>query len=197
MNKTGVLLMAHGTPSSLDEMPAYLTVVRGGRPPSAELIEEMRHNYRAIGGRSPPTQLTLQQGAALQQRLGPDVPVAIGMRNWTPYIKDALAELAGRGVIRVIGIPLAPQFSSLSVGKYFDAATAALPTGVTLVRIESFHLHPQLVHAFAERLRAAGPRHDEQVIFTAHSLPVRVISAGDPYAKEVEATAAAVAAAAA
>jgi len=186
--------MAHGTPSSLDEMPAYLTVVRGGRPPSAELVEEMRHNYQAIGGRSPLTDLTLAQAAALRQRLGPDVPVAVGMRNWTPYIKEALVELRRSGATRVIGIPLAPQFSTLSVGKYFDAATATLPSGVILERVESFHLHPQLIDAFAERVRSARQRPGEQVVFTAHSLPVRVINAGDPYAKEVEATAAAVAA---
>src|SRR3989442_16013929 len=122
MERTGVLLMAHGTPSSMDEMPAYLTLVRGGRPPSPELVEEMRHNYEAIGGRSPLTDLTLAQGRELGARLGRDVPVSVGMRNWTPYIKDALASLAQRGTTRVIGIPLAPQFSTLSVGKYFDAA---------------------------------------------------------------------------
>src|SRR5580765_8532657 len=194
MSKTGVLLMAHGTPASLDEMPAYLTIVRGGRPPSAELIEEMRHNYAAIGGRSPLTDLTLAQRDALRARLGPAVPVVAGMRNWNPFIKDALAELAGNGVTRVIGIPLAPQFSTLSVGKYFDAATATLPPGVTIERIESFHLHPQLIEAFAERVQSRRPGRREQVIFTAHSLPARVISAGDPYAKEVQATAAAVAA---
>ena len=79
---TGVLLMAHGTPSSLDEMPEYLRLVRGGRPPSEALIAEMRHNYEAIGGRSPLTAITLEQGAELQRRLGPEMPVAVGMRNW-------------------------------------------------------------------------------------------------------------------
>src|SRR6476620_12794559 len=106
MTRAGVLLMAHGTPSSLDEMPAYLALVRGGRPPSPELIEEMRHNYAAIGGRSPLTEITLAQADALRSVLGPDIPVAAGMRNWHPFIKDALAELAGAGVSRVIGIPL-------------------------------------------------------------------------------------------
>ena len=123
MTKTGVLLMAHGTPSSLDEMPEYLRLVRGGRPPSDELVHEMRENYAAIGGRSPLTEITEAQGAALRARLGPDVPVAVGMRNWHPFIKDALARLATAGVTRVIGIPLAPQFSTLSVQKYIDAAT--------------------------------------------------------------------------
>src|SRR5436305_13369264 len=138
MSRIGVLLMAHGTPSSLDEMPAYLTLVRGGRPPSPELIHEMTENYSAIGGRSPLTDITQAQAAALRERLGADVPVAGGMRNWAPFIEDALAELAAAGVTRVIGIPLAPQFSTLSVQKYVDAAKAALPAGVSFESVESF-----------------------------------------------------------
>src|SRR5215510_5029957 len=93
--RNGVLLMAHGTPSTLDEMPEYLRLVRGGRPPSPELVAEMRHNYEAIGGRSPLTDLTLAQADALRSRLGSGVPVAVGMRNWHPFIKDAIGDLAG------------------------------------------------------------------------------------------------------
>jgi ferrochelatase len=193
MSRVGVLLMAHGTPSSLDEMPEYLTLVRGGRPPSPELVHEMRENYGAIGGRSPLTDITLAQAAALRARLGPEIPVAVGMRNWKPFIKDALAELTGDGVTRVIGIPLAPQFSTLSVQKYNDAAKAALPAGVQFEAVESFHLHPMLIDAFAERVRAAQPKPEELVIFTAHALPVRVIEAGDRYAEEVSETVRAVA----
>ena len=181
--------MAHGTPSSLDEMPEYLRLVRGGRPPSDELIEEMRHNYAAIGGRSPLTDLTMAQADALRKRLGPDVPVTVGMRNWKPFIREAIEQLAAEGVTRAIGIPLAPQFSTLSVTKYFDAASAGLPANMTLHRISSFHNHPLLLDAFAERVKAAAPRTDEEVIFTAHALPVRVIEAGDPYADQVAATA--------
>ncbi len=191
---TGVLLMAHGTPDSLDEMPEYLTLVRGGRPPSAGLVEEMRNNYRAIGGRSPLTDLTRAQAAALRARLGGAVPVAVGMRNWHPFIKEAIAELAAQGVERVIGIPMAPQFSTLSVQKYADAAALALPAGMRVDMIRSFHAQPQLLDAFAERVRAAAPRSDETIVFTAHALPQRVIDAGDPYAEEVAATARGVAA---
>jgi ferrochelatase len=193
MARAGVLLMAHGTPASLDEMPEYLQLVRGGRAPSAELIEEMRSNYAAIGGQSPLTSLTLAQAEALRARLGTDVPVAVGMRNWRPFIKDALAALHDAGVSRAIGIPLAPQFSTLSVTKYFNAAAAALPDGMQLDSIGSFHTHPLLLDAFAERLRAARPQPEEDVIFTAHSLPKRAIDGGDPYASEVAATAAGVA----
>jgi protoporphyrin/coproporphyrin ferrochelatase len=192
--KSAVLLMAHGTPASLDEMPEYLRLVRGGRPPSPELIEEMRHNYQAIGGRSPLTEITAAQGEALSRRLGADVPLAIGMRNWRPFLKDAIAGLAANGATRVIGVPMAPQFSTLSVQKYVDAATAALPPGVSLEAVRSFHNHSLLLEAFAERVRAAAPQADEVVVFTAHSLPVRVIDAGDQYAAEVAETARGVAA---
>jgi protoporphyrin/coproporphyrin ferrochelatase len=187
--RTGVLLMAHGTPSSLDEMPAYLTLVRGGRPPSEELVAEMRHNYQAIGGRSPLTAITEAQADALRARLGPDVPVAVGMRNWSPFIKDALARLAAVRVERVIGIPMTPQFSTLSVQKYIDTARSALPDGVGFEAVQSYHVHPLLLEAFAERVRAADPRPGELVVFTAHSLPKRAIEAGDRYADEVAATA--------
>jgi len=186
--------MAHGTPSSLDEMPEYLRLTRGGRLPSPELVDEMRHNYAAIGGRSPLTDITLDQAEALRGQLGPNVPVAVGMRNWKPFIKEALTELAEAGAQRIIAIPLAPQFSTLSVTKYFDAATAALPEGMQLLPVESFHVHPLLLRAFTERLSDAHPEPDEEVIFTAHSLPRRVIMAGDPYANQVAETARGIAA---
>ena len=192
--KTGVLLMAHGTPSSMDEMPEYLRLVRGGRPASPELVAEMRHNYEAIGGRSPLTTLTLAQGEALRARLGDATPVAVGMRNWKPFIADALGELHAAGATRVIGVPLAPQFSSLSVEKYYNAASAGLREGMALVPVQSFHVHPLLVQAFAERLVSAQPGVETEVVFTAHSLPQRVVDGGDPYVDEVRATAQAVAA---
>jgi ferrochelatase len=186
--KTGVLLMAHGTPTSLDEMPEYLRLVRGGRPASAELVAEMRRNYGAIGGRSPLTEITLAQADALSQRLGADMPVVVGMRNWRPFIRDALSALAKAGVDRVIGVPMAPQFSTLSVQKYIDTATQAMPDGVRFEGVRSFHSHPVLLRAFAERIQAAGPSDDEEVVFTAHSLPVRAIAGGDSYAVEVAET---------
>jgi ferrochelatase len=194
LSGVGVLLMAHGTPSSLEEMPEYLRLVRGGRAPSDELVHEMRENYAAIGGRSPLTEITEAQAAALRARLGEAIPVAVGMRNWHPFIKDALQQLAAAGVTRVIGIPMAPQFSTLSVQKYIDTATAALPPGIQFESVESFHMHPALLDAFADRIREAQPAPGELVIFTAHALPVRVIEGGDRYADQVAQTAAAVAA---
>jgi len=125
---------------------------------------------------------------------GMDVPVAFGMRNWRPFIADALEELSAAGVTRVIGVPMAPQFSTLSVEKYVGVARASAPTNMEFDAVRSFHAHPLLVDAFAERIRAAAPASDEVVMVSAHSLPVRVIEGGDPYADEVAETARAVAA---
>jgi ferrochelatase len=184
--------MAHGTPESVNQMTDYLRLVRGGREPSPELVKEMTQNWEAIGGHSPLTDITIEQGRALKKELarnGLAVPVAVGMRNWKPFIADAIKDLAASGVRRVIGIPLAPQFSTLSVQKYTEAAKAALPSGVDLSCVRSFHDHPLLVDAFAEKVRAEKPGTDEEVIFTAHSLPQRVAAAGDPYPDEVSTTA--------
>lgn len=196
--------MAHGTPDALDQMPEYLARVRNGRPATPELIEEIGANYAAIGGRSPLTDITRRQGEALQKVVGADMPVLVGMRNWHPFIGDVLGQLRRdqrsgieADIGRVIGIPLAPQFSTLSVQKYVEAAVAALPEGVRFDCVRSFHDHPLLVEAFAQRVREAAPAADEEVIFTAHSVPVRVVEAGDPYADQVAVTAARVAAGAA
>jgi protoporphyrin/coproporphyrin ferrochelatase len=184
-----VLLLAHGTPESLDDMPEYLTRVRGGRPPSPELIEEMRGNYGAIGGRSPLTEITLAQASALATALD-GTPVYVGMRNWRPYIRDVLAEASMAGVREMVAIPMAPQYSTLSVAKYGEAVEAARPAGMEVRFVRSWHEHPGLLDAFAEKLRAArssGPW--DRVLFTAHSLPLRVVTQGDPYPDEVAATA--------
>jgi ferrochelatase len=184
-----VLLLAHGTPESLDQMPEYLAKVRGGRPPSSELVAEMTGNYAAIGGRSPLTDITRAQAEALERALGDGTPVRVGMRNWRPYIADAVAEVVAAGARELVAVPLAPQFSTVSVAKYRDALREAAPSGVTVRCVESWHDHPGLVDAFAEKVRAAAPAAGEAVLFTAHSLPVRLIEAGDPYAGEVETTA--------
>ncbi len=196
MPDTAVLLMAHGTPEHVGQMADYLRLVRGGRQPSSELIEEMTHNWEAIGGRSPLTDITLQQAEALRSQLAADgvaMPVVVGMRNWRPFIADAIGEIARTGAQRIIGIPMAPQFSTLSVQKYMDAAKVALPNGVEFSCVQSFHDHSLLIEAFADKVTSASPHSDEDVIFTAHSLPQRVAAAGDPYPHEVAATAQAIA----
>ncbi len=189
----GVLLLAHGTPDSLDELPEYLTHVRGGRPPTPELLLEIRHNYAAIGGRSPLTDVTRGQAAALAQALGGKLPVFVGMRNWRPFIADALVEATRSGVDELLALPLAPQFSSASVGKYRAAVVGACPPGLTIRFVDSWHDHPVLLEAFAEKVRAARQGCDA-FVFTAHSLPARLVDEGDPYVDHVTATASGVAA---
>lgn len=185
----GVLLLAHGTPDSLDEMPEYLARVRGGRPPSPELVEEMRRNYAAIGGRSPLTDLTRAQAEALRRELG-GPPVYVGMRNWRPLVADTLQQARADGVRSLVAIPMAPQYSSLSVAKYQDAVEASRPPDLSVAFVGAWHDHPGLLEAFAERLRTAMARGPwDVVLFTAHSLPERVIREGDPYADQVAATA--------
>jgi ferrochelatase len=154
----------------------------------------MVHNYAAIGGRSPLTDLTRAQADALARELGPAFVVSVGMRNWRPFIESAVRDLEAAGVGEIVGIPLAPQFSTLSVRKYVDVARAAMPRGMPFVCVRSFADHPLLVEAFASRIAEARPTAAEHVVFTAHSLPVRAVEDGDPYARLVARTAEAVAA---
>ena len=193
-----VLMMAHGTPDSLDQMVEYLTRVRGGRPPSAELLGEMAHHYEAIGGRSPLTELTRAQARALEATLGPPYRVFVGMRNWHPLIEDAVKELTAAGATRCIGIPMAPQYSALSVEKYLQEARRHVPDELPLTLVQSWFDHPGLLEAFAENVRRAlAGASVDRVIFTAHSLPERVKDlagpSSPPYPVQFEKTAAGVA----
>ncbi len=174
-----LMMMAHGTPERLDQMEEYLTRVRGGRPPSPELVQEMTHNYAAIGGRSPLTDLTRAQARALEEALGPPFTVFVGMRNWHPFIVDAAGEAIGAGAVKIIGLPMAPQYSVLSVEKYLAAIREAVPESLPLVVVRAWFDHPGLLDAFAEKAREAieEGRAFDQVVFTAHSLPRR---AADP-----------------
>ena len=171
-----VLMMAHGTPDSVDQMEAYLTRVRGGRRPSAELLKEMIGNYTAIGGRSPLTERTHAQARAVEAKLGEPFRVFVGMRNWHPFIEDAAKEIVDQGAEKCIGMPMAPQYSELSVKKYLDEAQRFVPADVPLELVQSWYDHPGLLDAFAEKLSLAQETWGvpEEVILTAHSLPERV-----------------------
>ncbi len=170
-----LMMMAHGTPERLDQMEEYLARVRGGRPPSPELVQEMTHNYAAIGGRSPLTDLTRAQGRALEKALGPPFKVFVGMRNWHPFIVDVAGEAIGAGAVKIIGLPMAPQYSVLSVEKYLGAIREAVPESLPLVVVRAWFDHPGLLDAFAEKTREAIEEREgfDRVVFTAHSLPRR------------------------
>jgi ferrochelatase len=181
-----VLLLAHGTPGNVDEIPEYLRNVVSGRPMPQTVIEEIQHRYSLIGsppGHSPLTDLTMEQGRLLAAELsksGETVPVYVGMRNWRPYIADTVKQMRADGVEEAAVICLAPQNSRTSVGLYRRAALAEAG-GIRMDFLEGWADEPLLIEAFAERLR---PVHEElsretgkavPVIFTAHSVPCRTI----------------------
>ena len=189
-----VLLLAHGSPDSVDEVPEFLLNVTNGRPVPVQVIEEVKLRYSSIG-RSPLTALTLKQGELLSRELG--TPVYVGMRNWKPYIADIVASMEADQVSRAVVICLAPQNSRTSVGLYRAALGNGLPFRFEF--IDSWHDHPLLIKAFAEKLRKAREDASRElgtelpVIFTAHSVPQRTIAEGDPYEKQSRETAALVA----
>ncbi len=193
---TAVLLLAYGGPDSLDDVPAYLADVRGGRPTPPALLAEVTERYRAIGGRSPLLAITRQLAARLQEAIAR--PVYVGMRHWHPFIGETVTQMAADGITRAATICLAPHYSSLSIGAYrarLDEALAALPSPPEIVFVESWHTHPALIEGLAEQTRAAWARLPQEaadqamVIFTAHSLPASISERGDPYAKQVHETA--------
>ena len=189
-----VLLLAHGSPDSVDEVPEFLLNVTNGRPVPVQVIEEVKLRYSSIG-RSPLTALTLKQGELLSRELG--TPVYVGMRNWKPYIADIVASMEADQVSRAVVICLAPQNSRTSVGLYRAALGNGLPFRFEF--IDSWHDHPLLIKAFAEKLRKAREDASRElgtelpVIFTAHSVPQRTIAEGDPYEEQSRETAALVA----
>lgn len=194
--KTAVLLLAHGSPGSVDDVPEFLLQVTGGRPLPPQVVEEVKHRYGLIG-RSPLTELTLEQGALLAQELR--LPVYVGMRNWRPFIADAVAAMLADGVAHAVVICLAPQNSRTSVGLYRAALTgeSAVPFSVDFV--ESWHDQPLLIEAFAEKLSTGWQRACREmgatvpIIFTAHSVPQNTITEGDPYEAQARETASLVA----
>jgi protoporphyrin/coproporphyrin ferrochelatase len=197
-----VLLLAHGTPQSLDEIPEYLRNVTGGRPMPESVVEEIRHRYSLIGS-SPLTELTREQGRLLSEALG--LPVYVGMRNWKPYIADVVRQMREDGITSAVTICLAPQNSRTSVGLYRRAAIEAAGDAIEIDFIEGWAEHPLLAQAFAERLQrvwqslSARIGSAAPVLFTAHSVPCRTIQAQpdsrpDPYPVEAKRTAANVAA---
>jgi protoporphyrin/coproporphyrin ferrochelatase len=190
--KTAVLLLAHGSPESPADVPEFMRYITGGRPVPDAVIDEVSHRYSLIG-KSPLTEITLAQGTALEREVG--IPVYVGMRNWKPFIADAVRRMMNDGVAQVLAICLAPQNSSTSVGLYRKALMAEMKPEITVHFIESWHDHPLLVRAFAERLETVWQRACAQagspvpVIFTAHSVPSRTIQAGDPYEQQTKETA--------
>lgn len=208
MSRAGVIVMAYGTPATLDDLEPYYTHIRHGRPPSPELLVELRERYEVIGGRSPLLEITRDQAdglrAALHAAGHAGVEVVVGMKHAPPFIEDAAGELLAAGVERVVGLVLAPHYSSMSVGEYAARAVRALGQGARAPSFAIVHSWAttrgyvdwlaDAVHTALDQLGAAAV--GAEVVFTAHSLPERILAAGDPYPTELAATAHAVAEAA-
>ena len=217
MARRAVLLLAHGTPGNVDEIPEYLRNVVSGRPMPQAVIEEIQHRYSLIGeprGHSPLTDLTMRQAELLEKELGKSgeaISVYVGMRNWRPYIADVVTRMRGDGVDEAAAICLAPQNSRTSVGLYRRAVLAEA-AGMLVDFLEGWAGEPLLAEAFAERLRVVHGRLSREVggvvpvIFTAHSVPLRTVqppaapeggprlwpgseATADPYADEARLTA--------
>lgn len=199
--KTAVLLMAYGTPRSREEILPYYTDIRRGRPPTEEQLNDLTARYEAIGGLSPLAALTEAQRDALQTALNNIAPntyhVALGLKHAAPMIEDAVQQLATEGFTKIVALVLAPHFSSFSIGQYIDrATTAAAPHGISVVGITSWATEEAFIEFLAADMSAklATMPANTHVLFTAHSLPQRIIDAGDPYPAELRSTAVAVAA---
>jgi protoporphyrin/coproporphyrin ferrochelatase len=199
-----VLLMAYGTPDTLDDVEPYYTHIRRGRKPTPELLEELKERYRIVGGRTPLSDITEATRGGLEERLNDQSDgqwrVFVGMKHWHPYIAQAVREMADAGVRRAVGLVLAPHYSRMSVAGYYDYIAAAqreYGTDIEILPIESWHLHEPYLKAVADRVQRkladflCGS--DVTVVFTAHSLPQKIVADGDPYPAQLRETAEAIA----
>ena len=192
----GLLVMAYGGPNSLDEVEPYLLDVRGYRPTSPEIIHEVRGRYREIGGRSPILEQTREQASALESALntnGQEFKAFVGMRHWHPYIKDTLTEMQAQGIQHAVGLVMAPHYSRMSIEAYFKKiAEAGSP--IEVAPILEWHLLPGYIDALVKRVCAtmerfpADVRSQIPIIFSAHSLPERILEWNDPYPDQLRAT---------
>jgi len=172
-----VVLMAYGSPERLADVPAYYSDIRGGRPVAPEHLEDLVERYRRLGieDSSPLNAITEATRAALAESLG--LPVHTGMKHWTPHIADAAEAAIAGGADRIVGLVLAPHYSALSIKGYRDQLGGALAGRAELAFVESWHVEPGFVELLADRVRGT----DAHVVFTAHSLPARILDQGDPY----------------
>src|SRR5438105_10339345 len=184
--------MAYGSPERLADVPAYYADIRGGRPVAPEHLEDLVARYRRLGieESSPLNAITEETRAALEREL--ELPVFTGMKHWTPRIADAADAAVANGAERIVGLVLAPHYSALSIKGYRDQLEQALAARAELDFVHSWHLEPGFVELLADRIRGAHAH----VVFTAHSLPARILELGDPYKDQLLETSSAVAAAA-
>jgi len=197
-NHPAVLLMAYGSPNSLDEVGEYLRQVRGGRLPTPEEVERLQERYRQVGGQTPLLKITLAQAKALDEKLqasGINSKVYVGMKHWHPFIEDVVEKIVSDGAPGIIGFALAPHYSKLSIGGYADALKRGLAKTkrpVPFTMVESWHDRPSLISALSRRvhhgLEKFGEPSQAVVLFTAHSLPKKFVQDDDPYWNQLQET---------
>ena len=195
----GVLVMAYGGPNSLDEIPGYLSDIRSGRPTTPEVLEEITHNYSRIGGKSPLLEISQKQVAAVAAKLDPSqFRFYLGMRHWSPWIEEVVGQMIEDGITHAISVVLAPHFSTLSVAKYQGKINDGLEMyhgHIEFEHIASYHDAPKLIQALANRVAMGlaefpeAQRDQVHVVFSAHSLPTRILKMGDPYDSQLRETA--------
>jgi ferrochelatase len=195
--KSGVLLLAYGAADSLEEIPAYLKDILGGRPVPEKLLEEIKSRYALMGGKSPLKEITAAQADGLSSRLGEELPVYVGMRHSAPWIRDAVEQMRLDGIERIVAVPLTPYDSKMSVGAYLKRlGEAIVSTGgpLDVAEVRGWHLNAKLIEAYVSRIEECADGFDEDAVLllTAHSLPERILKDGDPYPEALKATAAAI-----
>jgi protoporphyrin/coproporphyrin ferrochelatase len=192
-----VLVMAYGTASGPDDVERYYTDIRGGRTPPPEAIEDLKRRYAAVGNEFPLDRITRAQAAALGRELR--VPTYVGYKHSPPFVPDVVRRMAADGIREAMGVVMAPHYSRMSIGGYVDRVRSGQTEGLRVDVIESWHAHPAFLEVLSERVRAARDRLTDQersndlVIFSAHSLPARIVGEGDPYPDQLRETAEAVA----
>lgn len=204
--RIGVLVMSYGTPESLDQVEAYYTHIRRGHPPTPEQLKDLTDRYEAIvGGFFPLRENTNKQVRALEERLNADHPELSfvcyqGLKHAQPYIEDGVEQMVKDGIQQAIGVVLAPHYSIMSVGGYIKRAQdKASELGLSIQFVKSYHLHPELIDALSSRvtetLKRFGdtPKDDIRVVFTAHSLPEKILEMKDPYPEQLLETSRAIA----
>jgi ferrochelatase len=185
VSETAVILMAYGSPERVADVPAYYADIRGGRPISPENLEDLVARYRTLGIESsnPLNAITEATRAALEKELG--LPVHTGMKHWDPRIADAAHAALSAGASRLVGLVLAPHYSRLSIAGYRQLLDNAVGDRANVIFVESWHDDPGLIAFLADRIRDT----DAHVVFTAHSLPARILDDGDPYQEQLLETA--------
>jgi ferrochelatase len=197
----GVLLMAYGGPENLDDLPGYLADIRSGRPTSRTVLEEIRHNYSQIGGKSPLLELTLRQAAAIEKRLnaeGANFRIYLGMRHWSPWIEETVRDMIDDGISHAVAMVMAPHYSTMSIARYFKKIESGLQMYEGAIEFEYINGHhdaPKYIQAFVNRIQdglarwSQSERDTVHVVMSAHSLPERILKMGDPYQDQLFETA--------